>query len=154
MKVIKAILGGSVALGLGLGLFLPLTRRVQADPDSPVPAVLQAGFTLYSSGGADAAVLAWRKGGPLEGDGRAAEQTDGLKQMEHPLGNYKSFEMIETREIGKTSRILFCSLNFGRGAVFASFQMYRATKDWVVQDMEFDTKPEAIMPWLTSVEAK
>jgi len=38
---------------------------------------------------------------------------------------------------------------FERGIVYARFLVCRADKDWVVQTMDFNTKPEAIMPWLT-----
>ena len=34
------------------------------------------------------------------------------------------------------------SLNFERGAVYASFLVYKTSKDWIVQHMDFNTKPE------------
>ena len=69
--------------------------------------------------------------------------------MARPLGNYKSYELIETKGIGQTSRTVYLSMIFERGIVYARFLVCRADKDWVVQDMDFNTKPEAIMPWLT-----
>ena len=44
--------------------------------------------------------------------------------------------------------IFYLSMIFDCGVVYASFLVYRAEKDWVVQNMDFNTKPEAIMPWL------
>lgn len=52
----------------------------------------------------------------------------------------------------QSTRIVYLSLNFERGAVFASFQVYKAGKGWVVQDMDFNTKPGTIMPWLNLSE--
>ena len=39
-------------------------------------------------------------------------------------------------------------MSFSRGALYASFLIYKADKEWVVQNMEFNTKPEVVMPWL------
>ena len=37
-------------------------------------------------------------------------------------------------------------MNFERGVVYASFLVYNAEKDWVAQKMDFNTKPETIVP--------
>jgi hypothetical protein len=39
-------------------------------------------------------------------------------------------------------------VNFEQAAVYGRFLLYRADKGWVVQNMDFSPKPEAIMPWL------
>jgi hypothetical protein len=43
--------------------------------------------------------------------------------------------------------VIYLSINYERGAVFARFLLYRA-QDWVVQSMDFNYRPEALMPWL------
>jgi hypothetical protein len=41
------------------------------------------------------------------------------------------------------------AINFERGAVYARFVVYHAERDWVVQNMDFSTRPESILPWLS-----
>jgi hypothetical protein len=44
--------------------------------------------------------------------------------------------------------VLYLAINFERGAVYARFLFYRTEKDWVVQNVDLSTRPEALMPWL------
>ena len=146
MNASKTIVRPTLLLCIVYCLALPLVRSADAAP--PIPAILQAGLKAYTIGGAGAAVAAWLKGGPLEGDKIAETQINEFKEFEKLVGHYRSFEVIETREIGKASALFYLSINFERGASFASFLVYRTPKDWIVQRMEVSKKPETIMPWL------
>ena len=84
----------------------------------------------------------------MESDRRAREQTDALKQLAAPLGPLKGCEVIETKTIGQNSQIWYLCLLFERGGIYMRFLLYKTSKDWVVQHLEFNTRPEAIMPWL------
>jgi hypothetical protein len=75
-------------------------------------------------------------------------ETSYLARTQGAIGSYESFDVVETRRLGDNSEILYVSINFERGAVFARFQMYRGDGDWVVQNMDFSTQPEELMPWL------
>ena len=79
---------------------------------------------------------------------KAASQSSYFRRLDQALGNYKSYDLVETKAIGPSSEILYLAINFERGAVYARFLVYRTDKAWVVQDMDFTTKPEAIMPWV------
>jgi len=149
VSIIKVIVRTALVLSMGSCCVLPLVRVFAADIDPSIPPVVQKGLTLFESGGPQPAFDTWRQGGLLEGDKKAGEQTDSFKQTAKPLGNYKSYELIETKRIGQTSRTIYLSMIFERGIVYARFLVCRADKDWVVQNMDFNTKPEAIMPWLT-----
>jgi hypothetical protein len=148
MNIRKTLIRSALALSLGFCVILPLIRAAQPESSTAIPSIVQAGFVSYASGGPDPALSIWRKGGPLETDKKAAVQADDFKQAERSFGNYKSYEVIESKEVGKTSKIVYLSMNFERGAAYLSFHVYRTSKDWVVQGMEFNTKPELIMPWL------
>ena len=63
-------------------------------------------------------------------------------------------EPVEQKAIGKRSQIVYLAVNFERGVVFAKFLLYRTDKNWVVQNLYFDTRPEAIMPWLATEGTK
>ena len=68
--------------------------------------------------------------------------------FEPTLGNYRSHELIHSKAISRASQIVYLSINFERGVVYGRFLVYRADKDWVVQNMDFSERPETIMPWL------
>ncbi len=125
-----------------------------AAPNPAVPAIIQKGFALYASGGTAPAFGTWRQGGLLERDNLVSERAERFNTMANLLGNYRGYDLVDAKEIGKSSRILYLSIHFDRGAMYARFLVYRAEKDWVVQNMDFNTRPEAIMPWLALEEGK
>ena len=84
----------------------------------------------------------------LDEPAKAKDETNRFKEMVKPLRNYRSYEVIEVREIGKTSKILYISMSFERGMLYGSFLVWKAERDWIVQRLDFSTKPEIIMPWL------
>jgi len=136
-------------MGLACGLLWSSLQAVAADSAWPVPPLIQSGFTLWAKGGADPALNVWEKGGLMEGDSKVAGQSAYFRRLDRAIGNFKSFEVVEAKKIGQTSQIIYLVINFERGAVFARFVFYRTDKNWVVQNMDFNTKPEAIMPWLS-----
>ena len=113
-----------------------------------LPPVIENGFTLWTKGGADPAFNAWQKGGLIENHEKVADQVRYFKQLDRVVGNFKVCELIQAKPIGRSSQILYLSMNFERGAIFARFLLYRADDKWVVQNMDFSSRPEAIMPWL------
>jgi hypothetical protein len=115
----------------------------------PPPSQIQKGFSLYPSGGIEAAFGAWRQGGPADADRGFSIQMQALKRIASNLGNYKNFEVVDSKSIGSKSRIFYISVHFERGAIFSSFLVYNTTgSDWIVQRVLFHTAPENIMPWL------
>ncbi len=130
-----------------LGLW-DMARRAEAAANPSVPAVVQDGFAAWGKGGSILAFDTWPKGGLLEESRKAASQCDYFKRLDRALGNYRSYELVESKAIGSSSQILYLAMSFERGAVYARFLVYRTEKGWVVQDMDFSTKPETIMPWL------
>ena len=124
------------------------TLAVAAESNTSIPPVLQTGFSLWAKGGARIALETWSKGGLIEGDGKVAAQSNYFRRLDRNIGNYKSYDVIETKRINQTSEIIYLSVNFERAAVYSRFLLYRTDKDWVVQNMDFSSKPEAIMPWL------
>ena len=149
MCIIRALLQSTPALALVCcGM---LTGRALAEgSNGAIPSVIQAGFDSWTKGaGPGGAVDIWGKGGLMEGDRKAAESANRLRRANQSLGGYMSYEVLKTDGIGRSSEVLYLSLNFQRGAVYARFLMYHTDKGWVVQNMDFSTQPEAIMPWLS-----
>ena len=149
MNNISAMVRFAWVLSIGCGCVWPLGRAAAAESNASIPPVLEAGFTLWAKGGGVDVVLSeWQKGGLLEGDNKAIAQADYFKRINRIVGNYQAYELLERKAIGRTSAVIYLSLNFERGAVYARFLLYRTAKTWVVQNMDFSTKPEAVMPWL------
>jgi hypothetical protein len=128
-------------------LFLAL--QAGADGASPrVLSILQEGFNVWTKKGPSYAFDVWKTGGMLEDDGKPAVLSQYFSRMDRTIGNYKSFEVIEAKRINQTSQIIYLSVNFEHAAIYGRFLLYRTDKNWVVQNLDFSPKPEALMPWL------
>jgi len=140
----------TLLLAFGMGLCATGPRAQAAGPDSAsIPPIIQAGFALWAKGGGVDVILdSWQRGGAMEGNNKANVQADYFKRVSRSVGNYKSFEFLKSDTIGRSAEIIYLAINFERGAVYSRFVVYHTEKDWVVQNMDFSTKPESIMPWL------
>src|SRR4051794_23488114 len=111
-----------------LWLFIAFSARADS---YPLPDIIKKGFALYAKGGIAPMVEAWRQGGGADLERHLSYQTQGLKEMATPLGNFKSFEVVESKGIGARSRIYYISMQFERGAIFSSFLVYNPSgTDW------------------------
>ena len=93
------------------------------------------------------ALDAWQKGGLIEGDRKVLVEANYFKRINPAIGGFKSYELVEVQKIAQSSQIIYLTINFERAAVYARFLLYRTDQDWVVQNMDFNAKPEAIIPW-------
>jgi hypothetical protein len=114
-----------------------------------LPPLLEAGFLSWAKGGGvDAILNGWQRGGLMEGGSKAAVQARYFRNLSSTLGNYRSRELIQSKTVSQWSEVIYISINFERGLVYGRFLLYKTEKDWVVQNMDFSERPEAIMPWL------
>ena len=127
-------------------VFAPLTRA--ADTDTPLPAIIGIGFKLWAAKDVSYAFDAWKTGGLLENDNKSGRLASYFNRMDRTLGNFKGYDIVDSKRVSANSRTVYVAINFEHAAVFGRFLVYRADKDWVVQDMDFSPKPEAVMPWL------
>ena len=118
-----------------------------------IATVVQDGLAIWPKKGPSYAFDIWQKGGWLEDDRKPQVQANYFRRLDRALGNYRSFEVIDTKQISPNSQVLYLSMNFERAAMYARFLLYNGDKGWVVQNMDFSPKPEAIMPWLAFTEA-
>ena len=124
------------------------------DLSTSVPSAVEKGLHLLKTAGASVAFDAWCQGGLLAQDAAAKEQLKKFKEVIGPLKEYRSYEVIQVKEIGKSSKILYLSMSFVGGVLYTSFLIWKSDRDWLVQHLEFNTKPEIIMPWLLLNEGK
>lgn len=147
MKIPRTFVLSVVVLGL-LQLCCHRPVAQAALPPADLPPVLLKGFSLFPTGGPESALEMWRQGGLLEGDRRAEELGEYFKRTVRSLRNYRSYELVESKFIGQSSRIVYLAILFERGAIYARFQLFKSDRQWVVQNMDFNLRPEAVMPWL------
>lgn len=123
-----------------------------------LPSIVLAGLNDYSFKGADGAIKTWTKGGILEGSREAATQLALLKEIESLYGTFSSGHLIETHALTSRAQLVYVTLNYDRGPAFARFVAYReiakVKEEWILSDLSFSTKPEAILPSDLLVDAR
>ena len=154
MKIIKVNALSVLAFGLGFCCLTFCVRAVAAEPDSSIPSVIRAGFDFFQKQRPEQGVDAWKEGGLVGEEFKSTPHATYFRQAERTLGKYVSYEWVATKIVGKSSKILYLAINYERGAVYARFLVYRTERDWVVQSMNFNTRPEALMPWLAFEEGQ
>jgi hypothetical protein len=137
----------SYALAVGL-LLLALGRCVVAGAQEPgdVPKVILSGMEAYKSDGPEAAVKAWIQGSALDGSKDALSQGTLLREVQDFYGSYKSFDVIRSRNLTPTTRIIYIILDYEKGPLFARFVVYRVEQRWILVSFIFNTKLEVIAP--------
>lgn len=149
MKITKVMLLFLLSMGIGFCCLFQVSPARAAASDVSVPAILQDGFNVWAKKGASTyAFDVWKKGGLLEADKKPTTLTAYFNRLDRTVGNYKGFEFIEGKRISPSSEIIYISIKFERATVYGRYLVYLTEKGWVVQNMDFSLKPEAIMPWL------
>jgi hypothetical protein len=152
MKCTKIFITSMFITGLAVLCLLSPHRMGAADSDTttmPIPSVIQRGFKVWADKETSSyAFDVWKKGGLLEDDSKSTMLANYFTRLDRTVGNYKSYEIIDSKVVNQTSSIFYISVNFEHAAVYARFLVYRTDGNWVVQNMDFSTRPEAVMPWL------
>ncbi|MGH9587535.1 MAG: hypothetical protein ACRD3F_11325 [Acidobacteriaceae bacterium] len=116
-------------------------------PDGAVPDVVLAGLQAYKNGGAQAAVQAWIKGGPLDGSADASSDVRALDQIQQAYGGYRSCDVIHAGDLTRRIRVIYLAMYFERGPLFAKFVVYRTGATWVLTSFKFNSDADAILPY-------
>jgi hypothetical protein len=111
-----------------------------------LPPIILSGLQAYKDKGPDEAIRIWIKDGPLDGSKAALAQANYLRQVQDSYGAYQFFEVISTYEIGRRTRILYLTLDFESGPLFAKFVVYQSNHRWTLTSFDFNTKEEMILP--------
>jgi hypothetical protein len=150
MKINSLVFRSVLVIGLACCSLLLFSHvRAVADAPGQVPAILQNGFNAWvKNRDASWAFDAWKIGGLLEQDSKPVTLSRYFVQLDRILGPYQSYEVIDNKRVGQHSQVIYLSVNFAHAVMFGRFLLYQNDKDWVVQNMDFSPKPEAVMPWL------
>ena len=145
MSLRKSLFAVTLALALGA-----LGQHVRASTPQPVsdevPKILLSGLEAYKAEGPEAAIKTWIKGSSIEGSKDAISQANILRQIQDYYGAYKTFELVSSRNLTPTTRVIYLALDYEKGPLFAKFVVYRAEVGWIVVSFTFNTKEELIFP--------
>jgi hypothetical protein len=147
IKMLRLKISPALALGLfllTLGQAVP--AHAQARATENVPKIVLSGLDAYKAEGADAAIRAWIKGSPIDGSKDALSQANVLRQIQDFYGSYKTFDIISTRDLSPSIKIIYLALNYEKGPLFAKFVVYQTDQGWILTSFNFNTKEDLILP--------
>ena len=149
MKIHKMMLRSVLVVSVGCCCLFAQSPAVETDAETHVAPVIQQGFKSWGEkNDASYAFDVWKKGGFLDSDNKPAVLAGYFSRIDRTIGNYKGYEVIDAKRVSRTSQVFYVSVNFEHAVVYAKFLVYKTSRDWVVQNMDFSPKPENIMPWL------
>ncbi|HLG23005.1 MAG TPA: hypothetical protein VI382_09330 [Candidatus Manganitrophaceae bacterium] len=122
-------------------------KEQKEDPPKPeVPKIIFSGLGEYGFKGAEAVVKVWMKGSALEESVESLTYVNALKQAESIYGNFLSSSVAHVHPLTTTTLLVYLSINYEKGPLFARFLVYRAKEGWIIPEISFNTKPELILP--------
>jgi hypothetical protein len=111
-----------------------------------IPDVIVKGLADYQSTGPDAAVKTWLKGSAVESSPEAQSQGNVFRQIEAMYGKYLGYHVIKIKELTPTCTLAFLTLDYEKGPLFAYFTAYKVAEKWIIANMNYNTKAEAVLP--------
>ena len=131
----------------GLLSLLLSTTSYSLTSKSDIPQMIKSGLTAYKAGGPEAAIAEWIKGSPYEGSKDAMSQANVFKQIETFYGKYIDYSPISVITLTPSTKLIYLSMNFDNGPVFAEFMIYKKKKTWILSGkFNFHTEPHKILP--------
>lgn len=108
---------------------------------------VEIGASAYLKDGANAAITAWLKGGPFEGNTQATAQANLLRQVEDILGKPEGFEVISENAISPKLTMILSVVYYQKGPLFGRFLIYKlASGSWVATEFRFDADAAKVFP--------
>ena len=105
-----------------------------------LPHIVASGLKAYKDGGSDEAVSAWIRGSVIDG----SSQANLLHQIQGLNGAYRTFDLIGSRQLGSRTQILYLTLDFDKGPLFAKFVVYKTEQGWILASFNFNTKDDIL----------
>jgi hypothetical protein len=117
------------------------------DPSGEIPKILSSGFDSYKMGGPGEAIRTWLRGSPAEGSQDAMNQFAVLRSAQDVYGAYRGFEIVSARQISPSTRIVYMTLDYEKGPLFAKFVLYHSEQlGWIVTNLLFNTNETEVLP--------
>ena len=111
-----------------------------------LPRIVISGLESYKKDGPDEAVKAWVKDGVLEGSPAAKAASDALREAQATYGAYRGFHVISARNLSGSTVLVYVTLDYDHGPLFAKFIAYRTTQGTVLTSLLFKMDESEILP--------
>ena len=111
-----------------------------------MPKIVQAGLDAYKTGGPDEAIRVWLRGSALDGGKEVGGYLTTLHQTQELYGNFRAYDLIGTRVLSRVSYVVYVSLDYDRGPLFAKFTMYRTEPAAVLTNIVMNVNEDAVLP--------
>lgn len=126
-------------------LSAPLAHS-QSDGGSALPKIVAAGFDSYRTAGPDEAMRVWLRNSPLEGTADVGTQEQILHAAGGRFGPWRAYEVISIRPVSPTTRIVYMTLDYDKGPLFAKFVLYHSGVGWIVTNLLFSPNDAEVLP--------
>ena len=148
MKRVARAAVGCICMAVGLiALPAPGTAQAQAPAaEVKLPKIVRLGLESYRKDGLDEAMKAWVKGGVLENGPEPAQAAAMLGQAQTRYGAYRGFDLIRVQAVSSSTELVYLTLDYDRGPVFAKFVVYRTQIGTVLTDFAFAMDEAAVIP--------
>jgi hypothetical protein len=113
---------------------------------SPVPKVLVSGFDAYRAGGPDEAMRVWLRNSPLEGTPDAGTEEGILHATQGRFGPWRAFDVVSIHQLSPSTRIIYMTLDYDKGPLFAKFVLYHTGQGWIVTNLLFSPNDAEVLP--------
>lgn len=111
-----------------------------------LPPPVRNGLQSYSQSGAEAAVKIWMENSPLERTSEVGNIVKMLQSVERLCGRYKGYDVARVHHFTATTSFVYVQLNYTSCPIFGRFVAYEGEKGWLVTELNFNAKPEKILP--------
>jgi hypothetical protein len=118
----------------------------QAENGTPAPKILVNGFEAYRAAGPDEAMRVWLHNSPLEGTPDVEKQVQILHTAQGRFGQWRGFDIVSIRPVSASTRILYMTLDYDKGPLFAKFVLYHTEPGWIVTNMIFSPDDAEVLP--------
>jgi hypothetical protein len=136
----------SLVLAAATFFVMPGHSTQQVAGEAEVPKIITLGFNAYKFGGPVGAIKAWVKDGPLDGDQDVLSEAVRLSQAQTSFGSYRYFEVASRRAISPSAQIIYLTLAYERGPLFAKFSIFHTDQGWVVTAFDLSPRQKDIFP--------
>jgi hypothetical protein len=118
----------------------------QSDDEPRLPKVLAAGFDAYRAGGPEEALRVWLRNSPLEGTQEIGKADQALHAAQAQFGQWRTFDIISDHTISASTRVIYMTLDYDKGPLFAKFILYRTEPGWIVTNLIFSPNDAEVLP--------
>jgi len=118
----------------------------QSESGPPVPKVLEAGFDAYRAGGPDEALRVWLRNSPLEGTPEIGKADQALHAAQAQFGQWRSFDIVSDHTISASTRVIYMTLDYDKGPLYAKFILYRTDPGYIVTSLLFSPNDTDVLP--------